>query len=150
MRLHEPVQQMLHDLWIQNKVSDNHCLLSSRQSALNVKSKETLMCDYYNWAHLDKVGQSDYKKYSNTVHAEKVSWQSWLLGDEINNMGRNQPITTYRRDLLNPLKQSPCFLRGLLEYWQRPSTNFLGMYCYFSVIWLVSFDEVAVVIVVTL
>ena len=32
-----------------------------------------LQCDYYNWGHLDKVDQSDYRKI--TIHLEKVSCQ---------------------------------------------------------------------------
>ena len=51
---------------------------------------------------LDKVDQSDYRK--TTIHFEKISCQSQLPRNQINNMDQNQPITTDRCDLWNPLK----------------------------------------------
>ena len=51
---------------------------------------------------LDKVDQSDYRK--TTIHFEKISCQSQLPRNQINNMDQNQPITTDGCDLWNPLK----------------------------------------------
>ena len=61
-------------------------------------------CEYYNHGLLDKVDQSDYRKI--TIHSKKVSCQSSLLRNEINNMDQHQLITTYRCDRLNPLKKA--------------------------------------------
>ena len=66
-----------------------------------------LQCDYYNWGHLDKVDQLDYRKI--TIHLEKVSCvNNKLPWNEKNNMDRNQPITTHRHVLLN-LWRKPVF-----------------------------------------
>ena len=61
-----------------------------------------LRFDYCNQGPLDKVDQSDYWK--TTIHSEKISCPSQLPQNKINNMDQNQPITTDRCDLLNPLK----------------------------------------------
>ena len=71
-----------------------------------------LQFDYYNWGHLDKVNQSDYRKI--TICSKKVSCK--LPWNKINNTDQNQLITTYRRDLLKLAEESQCFPTGLLEW----------------------------------
>ena len=89
------------DLWLANL---NICL----KNFVWVASVRvvTLQCDYYNRDHLDKVDQLDDKKI--TRQSEKVSFQSLISRNKIDNMDRNQPVTTYRRDLLpgNLLKKT--------------------------------------------
>ena len=48
---------------------------------------DLLQCDYYNPGHLDKADQLDDRKI--TIHSKKVSSQSWLPQNEINNMDQN-------------------------------------------------------------
>ena len=63
-----------------------------------------LQCDYSNGSHLAKLDQSDDRKI--TIHLRKLVVNHNYHKKKINNRDQNQPVTTYRRDLLNPLKKA--------------------------------------------
>ena len=58
-----------------------------------LKVSKCLKSDYFNRDHLDKADQSDYRNI--TIHSRKLV----VFHNLINNMDRNQPITTDRRDM---------------------------------------------------
>ena len=71
------VSSLLKYLGVALIVSRNFQLLTlsdGPDSLLLLTYNAYLQCDYYNWGHLDKVYQSDYRKI--TIHSEKVSCQS--------------------------------------------------------------------------
>ena len=77
-----------------------------------------LQFDYYNWGHLDKVIQSDYRKI--TIRSKKVSCK--LPWNEINNTDRNQLITPHTDHTFWTRWRKSVF--QFYSEWQRRNVNF--------------------------
>ena len=102
---------------------------------------EVLQCDYYNWGHLDKVDQLDYRKV--TIHSEMSVRQICLLGGICKVSNRKtlsgETFCLIEKCLLSMFKF--CASNNLLFYYKLLIGPQPTMYFCFPVIWLINLSK---------